>query len=314
MPKVSVILVLFSAKKFVKPVFDSIFAQTHKDLEVIAVINGNADGAKELVAQNYPQVKILDPGQNLWFSNGNNLGITHSTGEYIFLVNQDVILEPDYVEKSLFGFKDEKIAAVTGKLLRYDFEKNEKLNVIDTTGIIISNSGRAKDRGQLEIDQGQYDNLKEVFAISGACVMYKKIALDKIKYSDEYFDGSFKMYWEDVDLSWRLNNAGYKCLFVPEAVAYHGRTAGQSKGGYLHLWHFIRHHNALSPLVRKFNYKNHILMYLKNTKQISLSFILREFFMFFYVLVFETGTLAIIPELFRSMKENKLKRLKSLNP
>src|SRR3954468_23148707 len=99
--KVSVILVIYNAKKFIKPVFDAIFAQTHQDLEVIVVINGNEDGSRELIIQNYPNVKIIDPGVNLWFSKGNNLAITESSGEFIQLVNQDLILEPDYIEKVL---------------------------------------------------------------------------------------------------------------------------------------------------------------------------------------------------------------------
>src|SRR5438094_522749 len=129
MPKVSVILVIYNAKKYIKPVFDAIFAQTHKNLEVITVINGNDDGSKGLIQVNYPQVKIIDPGANLWFSKGNNLGIAESSGEFTQLVNQDLILEPGYIEKILKVFDDKKVAAATGKLLRYDFDKMEKTQI-----------------------------------------------------------------------------------------------------------------------------------------------------------------------------------------
>jgi GT2 family glycosyltransferase len=302
MTKVSIVLVIYNAKKYIKLAFDSIFAQTHKNFEVVAVINGSEDGSKELIQQSYPQVKIIDPGQNLFFAKGNNLGIKNTDGEFVLLVNQDVILEPEYIEEILKVFSDEKVAAATGKLLRYDFDSNQKTNVIDTTGIILTSSGRAKDRGQLEEDLGQYDNQTLVFGVSGACPMYRRSALEAVSFTEnnksEYFDEDMVAYWEDVDLSWRLNNAGFNNVFAPKAVAYHGRTAGQSKGGYLHLFHFIKHHEKLPAYIKKLNYKNHIQMYLKNTKYIHPMFILREIAMFGFILVFETSTLKVLSQLF----------------
>lgn len=299
--KVSVILVIYEGKKYIRAVFDAIFAQTHKDLEVIAVINKSTDGGKEEIRQNYPQVKLIDQGRNMGFAEGNNVGIKAATGEFIQLVNQDLILEPNYIEEALRAFADEKVAAVTGKIFRYDFEKQQKTKVIDTTGVLMSKSGRGRDRGQNEIDHGQYDDQPEVFGVSGAAAMYRKAALEKVKYRDEYFDENFFMYWEDVDLSWRFNNAGFKNIFVSTAVGYHGRTAGQSEGGYLHLLKFIKHHGKLTKQVKRWNYKNHILMYIKNTPYIHPLFILREIIMFGYILVFETTTLGVVPELFREL-------------
>lgn len=312
MKKVSVILVIYNAKRYIKPVFDAIFAQTHINFEVIAVVNGNEDGSKELITQGYPKVKIIDPGANLWFAKGNNLAIAGSEGDFVLLVNQDLILEPDYMEKVLYAFHDPKVGAATGKLLRYDFAKNEKTNIIDSTGVTMSSAGRGKDRGQLEEDRGQYDGKKEIFGVSGAGPMYRRAALEEAKFCEnyqcEYFDEDFVAYWEDVDLSWRLNHTGYKNVYVPEAVAYHGRTAGQAEGGYLHLWHFIKHHQQLPPLFRRLNYQNHIFTYLKNAKVIHPMFVLREIVMLGYVLVFETSTLKVLLEMFRLWPRMRKKR------
>jgi GT2 family glycosyltransferase len=133
-----------------------------------------------------------------------------------------------------------------------------------------------------------------------------------VAYKGQYFDEDFLAYWEDVDLSWRLNNAGFKNVYVPQALAYHGRNAGQSKGGYLHFWHYITHHRKISPAIRRLNYRNHILMYLKNSRYIHPAFLVREFVMFFYVLALETSTLAVLPELFRLFPETMEKRRLSL--
>ena len=307
--KVSVITLPFRKTHLIKPVYDAIFAQTHKDLEVIAVINDSADGSKEIIQQQYPQVKIIEPGKNLFFAAGNNLGIKNSTGEFIQLVNDDLLLEPNYIEEILKAFADSKVAAATGKILRYDFAKNQKTKIIDTTGVVMASSGRARDRGQNQIDHGQFDKNDEVFGVSGAGPTYRKSALEKVKYEQEYFDEDFVMYWEDVDLSWRLRNANYVINYVPRAVAYHGRTAGQAEGGYLHLLKFIRHHKKLSRQVLKWNYKNHILMYIKNAKHIwHPAFILRELAMLGYIVVFETGTLKVLTGLFRQMPRILAKR------
>ena len=233
--KVSVILVIYEGKKYIKPAFDAVFKQTHQDLEVIAVINKSTDGAKEEIQNNYPQVKIIDPGENLFFAKGNNVGIAAASGEYIQLVNQDVILEPNYVQEILKVFSDSQVAAATGKILRYDFQSNKKTNIVDTLGIVMNRSGRARDIGQLQEDHGQFEKAAQVFGVSGAVPMYRKSALEKVKYpvlpapvrsSDrtpspargegqfeenhfEYFDEDFGSYWEDSDLFFRLNTAWF---------------------------------------------------------------------------------------------------------
>jgi GT2 family glycosyltransferase len=310
--KVSVIILIYNSRRYIKGLFGSLMSQTHKDLEVIAVINSSNDGSKEEIVNHYASVKIIDPGENLWFCKGNNLGIRSSSGEIIFALNDDVVLEPDYIEKALNAFKDPKVGAVTGKILRYDFNENRKLKIIDSTGIIFSSSGRGRDRGQLEEDKGQYDSAKEVFGVSGAVAMYRRSALEQIKFCDsskcEYFDEDFVAYWEDLDLSWRLNLAGYKNVFEPQAMAYHGRTAGQAKGGYLRLINFIKHHRKLPKQVLRANFRNHILAYVKNAPYIHPRFALREFAMFFYILVFETGTLKEIPNIIRLVPRMRRKR------
>lgn len=309
MPKVNIIVVVYNSKKWLKLTFDAIFAQTFKDFDVTAVICGNEDGSKEFLQQNYPKVKIIDPGSNVGFCKANNLAIKESAGEFIQLVNPDLIMEPNYIEETLKVFADTKVAAATGKLLRYKLETNEKTKIIDSTGIVMNVSGRARDRGQNQIDTGQFDKQTEVFGVSGAAAMFRRSALERVKFGQEYLDEDFFAYWDDADLSWRLNNAGFVNVFVPQAVAFHGRVAGQAKGGYLHFWHFIEHHKTISPQIRQLNYKNHILMYIKNAKHIwHPAFIFREIVMFGYILLFETSTLKIIPELIRQIPRVLKKR------
>jgi hypothetical protein len=164
-------------------------------------------------------------------------------------------------------------------------------------------------------------------AVSGAGCMYRASALKAVRVEltggrgellhpqpstlnpkFEYFDEDFHSYWEDVDLSWRMKNAGWKNVFVPTAIGYHGRAAGSSRGGYLHFIDFIKHHRALPEKIRQLNYKNHIFMYIKNSPWVYPQFFIREFFMLIYIVLFEISTLKIVPEMVRLLPEVWQKR------
>ncbi len=342
MSKVIVVQVIYNNRQWIEPVFTAIFNQTFKDFKVVVVIAGNEDGSKELLLEKFPNVEVIDPGYNICFAKGHNLVFQKYPADCYQLVNPDMIMEPNYIEEILKAFEDEKVGGATGKLYRIaNSEKrleSREEKILDTTGVVIKKSGRAFDRGQNEVDKGQYDTLLSVDAVSGAGAMYRRIALEAVshrknlvpepveglnfdpfdlssradksarygagKLSDqnfEFFDEDFHSYWEDVDLSWRMNNKGFKNVFVPKAVGYHARTAGSSKNGYLDVVGFIKHHRALPLRIRQLNYKNHILMYIKNSKWFYPQFFIREFFMFLYILLFETTTLKILPILFKQI-------------
>ena len=317
MPKVTVVQVIYNSKRFIEPVFGAIFNQTFEDFEVVAVIAGNDDNGKELLMEKFPKVKIIDPGYNIGFAAGHNLVFSSSPSEFFQLVNPDMIMEPNYIEEMVKAFDDEKVGAATGKLyqfkdLKLKIEGFRDNKILDTTGVTISKSGRARDRGQHEVDNNQYDKLIFVQAVSAAGAMYRASALNATRCTlnahSEYFDEDFHSYWEDVDLAWRMSNAGWKNVFVPSAVGYHGRGAGSSKKGYADVPGFIKHHSALNPRIRQLNYKNHIFMYIKNSPYFYPEFFVREFFMFFYVLIFEASTFKVLPEFFKLLPKMFKKR------
>jgi GT2 family glycosyltransferase len=306
MKKVLLVQMVWDGLKYIPKSFDAMINQTYPNIEILAVINGNKDGGKEYIEKHYPQVKIIDPGENLRFVRGHNLVFSNLDADLVQLVNQDLILEPTYVEQMVKVFEDEKVGAANGKIYQYDFSTNQKSNKLDTTGVTISKTGRGRSRGQNEVDSGQFDNQKDLIAVDGAACMYSKQALESVKYlrpdgTYEYFDVDFEMYWEDVDLSWRMVNAGWKCKFVPEAIGYHGRSAGSSEGGYKKVWAFIKHHRNFPDWILQFNYKNHIFLLIKNSPKFFWQMFAREFFYQAYVLIIETRTLKILPTLFKQL-------------
>ncbi len=324
MSRVIVVQVVYNNRRFIEPVFSAVFNQTFKDFKFVAVIAGSDDGSKELIAEKFPQVEIIDPGFNIGFAKGHNLVFSSSEAEFFQLVNPDLVMEPNYIEEILKAFSDPKVGAATGKLykiseagiMNYELWKREnssQVKILDTAGVSISKSGRARDRGQHEEDRGQYDKSILVNAVSGAGCMYRTSALLATRYPllpnrCEYFDEDFHSYWEDVDLSWRMANRGWKNIFMPTAIGYHGRAAGSSKNGYIDLPGFIKHHTNLPARIRELNYKNHIFMYIKNSPWFYPQFFVREFFMLLYILVFETGTLKVLTEIIKNFSKMWRKR------
>ncbi len=306
MSKVALIQVVYNSKKFIPIVFPKVFEQTFKDFEFYAVIAKSEDGSKEYIQEHFPQVKIIDPGYNIGFAKGHNQLFEELDCEFFQLINPDLVLTPNFVEEMLKGFTAPNVGAVSGKILHYDFEKNETTNIIDTTGVVVAKSGRGGDRGQHQVDEGQFDNQTNLIAVSGAAAMYRKAALRDIRFvrqdgSYEYYDEDFHSYWEDVDLSLRMINAGWKIKYQPEAVAYHGRAVGSQISGYKKVFAFIKAHRKHSLWIRQLNYKNHIFLLLKNFPKLYPEFLFREFFYQVFVLLLETATLKILPRFFKEL-------------
>lgn len=261
---VSIVIVNWNNKSYLKRCINSILNQTYKNLEVIFVDNDSEDGSFDYVDKLYDDNVItkINTQANLGYAAGSNYGIKLSNGEFVLIMNPDVVLDKDFVLNCI-GYinTDESIAAINGKLLKYDFENDKKLNIIDSAGIIMFRSRRCIDRGQNEEDNGQYENTERVFGVCGAAAFYRRSALEEIKFEEEYFDEDFFAYKEDVDLSWRLNLYGYKCMYYSKAIAYHGRGMGGSRGGIIN---FIRNREKQSEFLRGISFRNHYLMLIKN--------------------------------------------------
>lgn len=220
-PVISVILLNYNGKEFLKISIRSLINQTHHNYEIILVDNGSTDGSIEFVVSNYPQIRIVKSPHNS-FSVGNNMGIRQATGDYIFILNNDVELDRNCLEelmKIAMGSQI-NIGMWATKILNYDHR-----DIIDTTGLLIYPDGMSRGRGRLEADKGQYDDIEEVCFPSGCAGLYKKTMLDEIG----LFDEDFSFFVEDSDLGFRARLCGWRCLFIPNAKVYHMYSATAGK-------------------------------------------------------------------------------------
>ena len=217
-PEVSVIIVNYNGERFLKECLDSLRAQIYTDFEVILVDNHSSDRSIEIVGQTYPEITLIQNSTNDGFARGTNDGIRASRGRFILTLNNDTRLDPNFIDEILRPMAhEERVGICASKMLYPDGR-------INSTGTCISRSGAAWDRGMSEPDHGQYNQPGEVFGACAGAALYRKEMLDEIG----LFDEDFFMYLEDVDLSFRARHAGWRCMFVPDAVAYHhhGGTSG----------------------------------------------------------------------------------------
>lgn len=249
--------------KFLGACLKSVLELDFSEKEIIFLDNASADKSVEFVVRHYPQVRVVANKENLGYAGGANQGIEISRGDFVMILNPDIIFEPDYLKILLKRIKsDSQIGAIIGKLKKYDFDGNKKTSLIDSAGLLMFRNRRCVDRGQGEEDRGQYDKAEEVFGVTGACPLYRRKALEDCKIAGEYFDGSFFMYKEDVDLSWRMRLFGWRCFYDPAAVAFHGRGTGVH--GRASIWDILKHRRGLPEFPKYYSYKNERLMRVKN--------------------------------------------------
>lgn len=223
-PEISIIIVGYKSKKYLDACFKSIHHQTFyspQKVEVIFINNGSFDGSISLIQRSYRWVSTVRNMKNVGMAAALNQGVKYSSGKYVLIMNPDIILEKDYLEKAYKKMEhDNQIAAIMGKIYRYNFNQSGKTPFFDSVGIF-----SVVDREILSArgvrDEGQFEDTEQIFSIRNICGMYRKNALEDVKIDDEYFDESFFLYLEDVDLCWRLNLFGWDVFFLPAMVSYH---------------------------------------------------------------------------------------------
>ena len=207
---VSIIIVNWNAKTFLKECIESLLSQSFTDYEIILVDNASSDDSVNFIKEHFPQVKIIQNKDNVGFAEGNNIGIKNSTGNIIALFNPDAVADKKWLSILVDTLQSsEKIAATTGKMY-YLGDKYGKDAVFCTWSKIAPYSATPTNF---------YENepLAKVDYLSGAAMVIKRDVLDKIGLMDsDYF-----LYFEETDLCARMIRAGYDLMYVPDAIVWH---------------------------------------------------------------------------------------------
>lgn len=236
--------------------------QYPKDVTIRYIDNNSQDRSVEIVKEILPTADTICLKSNIGFGAAHNIGIKKCETEFIMLHNPDLVLNLNSIPKILATFDDKRIGAVQGKILK---SKNSgQPNIIDSTGIEMTLALNGGERGEGEIDTGQYDTAKEVAAVTGAAGCYRLAALLAVHdVNGDIFDEDFFAYKEDVDLGWRLRQAGWVCKYIPVLQGWHQRGFGKIKAE--------KRNGKFSTFVRKlrdrrtrWSLRNWVWMMLKN--------------------------------------------------
>jgi GT2 family glycosyltransferase len=236
----SIVIPNWNGKPFLAPCLDALARQTYPDLEIIIVDNASHDGSQALIRAAYPQVRLIELPTNRGFTGACNAGMAAARGAYICLLNNDTEVDAGWAAAVVDAFvRHPDVGSVASKMLLY-----EKRDHIHTTGDYFTVDGRAGNRGVWEQDRGQYDTEDYVFSACGGSSVYRRALLDQVGLLDDdfFFSG------EDVDLGWRAQWVGWRCLYVPSAVVYHHLSA--TGGGVTASYHDGR--NLIYILVKNY--------------------------------------------------------------
>ena len=198
---------------------DSLRRQTYPRVEVIVADNGSTDGSLHLLARDYPEpeVQVLALGENRGFAGACNAGIQAAQGDLVLLLNNDTEAAPRWVEEVVAAFqRHPEAGSVASKMLLFD-----QRDTFHTAGDFYRVDGRPGNRGVWQKDAGQYDMEEHVFSACGGSAAYRKAMLEQVGRLDKDFFYSC----EDVDLAWRAQLAGWRCVYAPRAVVYHKLSA-----------------------------------------------------------------------------------------
>jgi GT2 family glycosyltransferase len=237
-PRVVVIIPNWNGSHLLPTCLASLRRQTFRDFQTWVMDNGSSDGSLELIARDFPEVVGVAMPFNGFFAGAVNEGIRRTESELVVLLNNDTEADERWLEALVAGLDAAPWADSAASKLRL-FDRRD---VIHSAGDGFGRNGLAYNRGVWQQDDGRWDARAELFSACGGAALYRRSLFDDVG----LFDEGFVAYCEDVDLAFRAQLRGHRCVFVPEAIVYHRLSA--TGGGPFASYHVGR--NTISVLVK----------------------------------------------------------------
>jgi len=254
LPSVCVTIVTYNSREYLEPCLRSVFRQNYHPLEVVVVDNASMDGTRPLLSRFEGRIRVKYNNSNAGFAAAQNQAIGLSSSDWVLVLNPDVVLQPGFIEQLVeAGEIDGKVGTVCGRLLAIGRDLEPPVQtLIDTAGIYFTPEMRHFDRGWHEPDDGRFRQMEYVFGASAAAAMYRREMIADVSEGNSFFDPDFFSYREDADVAWRAQLLGWRCLYAPDAAAFHVRSVGPGR----------RH--AVPSVINMHSVKNRFLMRVKN--------------------------------------------------
>lgn len=220
-----------------------------EEAELVVVDNGSSDGSREMVRELHPGARLVELPRNVGFAAGANAGVRDSRGDWIFLLNNDAIVEPEAIARLLEAARGvEGIGSVAAQM------RFSGTDVINSAGMEVDRLGVAFSRLLGSPVSASEREPVEVFGACAGAALYSRAMLEEVG----GFDDSFFVYSEDVDVAWRARMSGWRCLYVPAAIVHHDNSATALHGSSFKHLHVGRNRvrllakNADRSLLRRY--------------------------------------------------------------
>ncbi len=255
--KTAIVILNYNGKNWLEKFLPTVIL--HSSIaEIFVIDNASTDDSVQYLKLNFPTVSIIINKENHGFAGGYNVGLKSIDAEIYCLLNSDVEVTENWIEPVLNLFKtDKNIAAIQPKIL--SFADKSKFEFAGAAGGMIDNLGYPFCRGRIfedvELDKGQYEDETEIFWASGCALFIRSADF----WAENGFDERFFAHQEEIDLCWRLKNAGKKIFYTSNSTVYH------VGGGTL---------NKTNPRKTFLNIRNNLTMLLKNLPLTTLLWVL----------------------------------------
>ena len=245
-PTISVVVLNFNGKQHLEECFKSLVALDYPadKCELMLVDNASADESVAFVRANFPTVRIVQNEDNLGFAAGNNRGAQAAHGDYVVFLNNDTRVDGQWLKELVTPcLEDSEVVCTASKMLAWDGSK------VDFVSSAMNFHGFAfqPDYGARDVFDQSHPLL---FACGGAMLIRRNVFLDLGGFDEDYF-----IYFEDVDLGWRVWLAGYRVLFAPKAIFYHRLHATMDAFSQFRKW-VLFERNALVTLIKNYDEAN----------------------------------------------------------
>lgn len=271
--KIAVQLLTWNGEAFLSDCLSSLASQSFKDWQIFVIDNHSTDNTVTIVNSwlntGHESVKILP--KNVGFAQGHNLLLRSHDAPYVFILNQDVFLEPDYLYELVHCLElHQEVSSATGRLLYWGWQNDKliKTDIMDSAGLKIYRTHRVVERGRGE-KVWSSTGVEKIFGVPATAALYRRAALDEAALNTingrEWFDSDFGSYKEDIDLAYRLQLLGWRSLYAPSARGYHHRGlrgAADATTAFFTLatWRQRRYKSAGA---NQLSYRNHLCFLFK---------------------------------------------------
>lgn len=253
--KVYIIILNWNGKNDTIECLNSLKEINYDNYKIVVVDNGSADDSVFEIKNQFPEIEIIENKINLGFAGGNNVGIKFAIengADYVLLLNNDTTTNENFLKELVKAGESDARIGVLGPKIYFHSDPNRiwftggKVNWIKNKGTHI---------GWGEIDNGQYDKIKEVGYLTGCCLLIKKEVINKVGVlPEDYF-----LYYEDLDFSLRVKNFGYKCIYVYKSKIYHKVSKSTKPGSPEYIYYHTR--NGLALAKRNGSLLSKIILY-----------------------------------------------------